>query len=110
MDDYYDDLFVAATRPKMKFGVTLEAGVINFVVIGMVFIGAQSLYALGIGVVTHCVCWACCSYNKRFFQLIVKKGLTNKPKHRWNSSSSSPSHNTQDKTGDVNAIGFYYWK
>lgn len=48
-----DTLFQAMTRPASRWGVTLEWMVVNITITLVVFIGANSFWAFGVGVVLH---------------------------------------------------------
>jgi type IV secretion system protein VirB3 len=90
-----DVLFVAVTRPPMRWGVTFSALVFNLVFTMEVFLLTKNLLTLLIAIPIHGVCALLCARDARYFDLILLWGRTRMPSylanHRvWKASSYSP--------------------
>ena len=90
-----DVLFVAVTRPPMRWGVTFSALLFNLVFTMEVFLLTKNLLTLLIAVPIHGVCGLLCARDARFFDLIVLWGRTRMPSYLanyrlWRASSYSP--------------------
>ena len=71
-----DPLFVAVTRPPMRWGVTYSALLFNLVFTMEVFLLTKNLLTLLIAVPIHGVCVLLCMRDARFFDLILLWGRT----------------------------------
>src|SRR6202049_326366 len=90
-----DVLFVAVTRPPMRWGVTFSALLFNLVFTMEVFLVTKNLLTLLIAIPIHGVCALLCARDARFFDLILLWGRTRMPSHLanyrvWKASSYSP--------------------
>jgi type IV secretion system protein VirB3 len=90
-----DVLFVAVTRPPMRWGVTFSALLFNLVFTMEVFLLTKNLLTLLMAIPIHGVCALLCARDARFFDLILLWGRTRMPcylaNHRvWRASSYSP--------------------
>ncbi len=90
-----DPLFVAATRPPMRWGVTYSALLFNLVFTMEVFLVTRNLLTLLIAAPIHGVGMLLCARDARFFDLLLLWGRTQMPallgNHRyWKASSYSP--------------------
>lgn len=90
-----DVLFVGATRPPMRWGVTYSALLLNGVVTMEIFLLTKNLLALLIAAPIHGVCALLCARDPRFFDLLLLWGRTRIPAllanvRVWRSSSYSP--------------------
>jgi type IV secretion system protein VirB3 len=90
-----DVLFVAVTRPPMRWGVTYAALLLNLVFTMEVFLVTKNLLTLLIAVPIHGVCALLCARDARFFDLLLLWGRTRMPSHFanhrfWRASSYSP--------------------
>src|ERR1700733_38518 len=90
-----DVLFVAVTRPPMRWGVTSSAILFNLVFTMEVFLFTQNLLTLLIAIPIHGVCALLCARAARFFDLILLWGRTRMPPYFtnfrvWRASSYSP--------------------
>jgi type IV secretion system protein VirB3 len=90
-----DILFVAVTRPPMRWGVTFSALLFNMVFTMEVFLLTKNLLTLLIAVPIHGVCALLCARDARFFDLILLWGRTRMPSYlanyrTWRASSYSP--------------------
>jgi type IV secretion system protein VirB3 len=74
-----DPLFVGATRPPMRWGVTYSALLLNGIATLEVFLVTKNLLCLAIWVPIHLVCYAVCLYDPRFFDLLLIWGRTRGP-------------------------------
>ena len=66
-----DTLFVAVTRPPMRWGVTYSALLFNVVFSMEVFLLTKNLLTLLVAVPIHGVCALLCLRDARFFDLIL---------------------------------------
>ncbi len=90
-----DPLFVAATRPPMRWGVTYSALLFNLVFTMEVFLVTRNLLTLLIAAPVHGVGMLLCARDARFFDLLVLWGRTQMPallanRSYWKASSYSP--------------------
>ena len=90
-----DPLFVGATRPPMRWGVTYAALLVNGVVTMEIFLLTKNLLALLLAAPIHGVCALLCARDARFFDLALLWGRTRIPAllanaRFWRSSSYSP--------------------
>jgi type IV secretion system protein VirB3 len=90
-----DTLFVGATRPPMRWGVTYSALLFNLVFTLEVFLLSKNLLALLLCLPIHGLCALLCLRDARFFDLILLWGRTRLPgllgNHRvWQAGSYSP--------------------
>ena len=90
-----DPLFVGATRPPMRWGVTYAALLANLVFTLEVFLLSKNLLTLLVSVPVHGVCALLCARDSRFFDLIALWGRTRMPAllgnfRVWKASSYSP--------------------
>lgn len=90
-----DVLFVAVTRPPMRWGVTFSAILINLVFTMEVFLLTKNLLTLLIAIPIHGVCALLCARDARFFDLILLWARTRMPSYFtnfwvWRASSYSP--------------------
>jgi type IV secretion system protein VirB3 len=90
-----DILFVAVTRPPMRWGVTFSALLFNLVFTMEVFLLTKNLLTLLIAIPIHGVCALLCARDARYFDLILLWGrtcmLSYLANYRvWKASSYSP--------------------
>ena len=90
-----DVLFVGATRPPMRWGVTYSALLVNGVFTMEVFLLTKNLLTLALGLPIHGICMLLCARDARFFDLALLSGRTQIPAllanaRLWRSSSYSP--------------------
>jgi type IV secretion system protein VirB3 len=90
-----DVLFVAVTRPPMRWGVTYSALLFNAVFTMEVFLLTKNLLTLLIAAPIHGVCALLCARDARFFDLILLWGKTRMPAYFanfrvWKASSHGP--------------------
>lgn len=90
-----DSLFVGATRPPMRWGVTYSALLVNGVFSLEVFLLTKNLLTLGLALPIHGVCALLCARDARFFDLMLLWGRTRIPAllanaRFWKSTSYSP--------------------
>jgi len=90
-----DPLFVGATRPPMRWGVTYSALLVNGVLTMEVFLVTKNLLTLGLALPIHGICALLCARDARFFDLLLLWGRTRIPAllanaRFWRSSSYSP--------------------
>ena len=90
-----DVLFVAVTRPPMRWGVTFSALMFNLVFTMELFLLTKNLLTLLVAIPIHGVCALLCARDARFFDLILLWGRTRMPSYfanfrYWRSSSYSP--------------------
>jgi type IV secretion system protein VirB3 len=90
-----DVLFVGATRPPMRWGVTYSALLVNGVFTMEVFLLTKNLLTLAIALPIHGICALLCARDARFFDLLLLWGRTRIPAllanaRLWRSSSYSP--------------------
>ncbi len=90
-----DPLFVGATRPPMRWGVTYSALLFNMVFTLEAFLLTKNLLALLLCLPIHGVCVLLCARDARFFDLLLLWARTRLPawfaNYRvWAASSYSP--------------------
>lgn len=90
-----DTLFVGATRPPMRWGVTYAALLFNLVFVMEFFLLTKNLLTLLIGAPIHGVSMLLCARDARFFDLVVLWGRTRMRSiignlRFWRASSYSP--------------------
>jgi type IV secretion system protein VirB3 len=69
-----DPLFVGATRPAMRWGVTYSALLFNLVFTMEVFLVTKNLLTLLLSLPIHGVCMLLCARDARFFDLVLLWG------------------------------------
>ncbi len=90
-----DPLFVGATRPPMRWGVTYSALLFNLVFTMEVFLLTKNLVSLLIAAPIHGVSLLLCTRDARFFDLVLLWGRTRFAAllgnlRFWKASSYSP--------------------
>ena len=90
-----DMLFVGATRPPMRWGVTYSALLVNGIFTMEVFLLSKNLLTLAVALPIHGVCALLCARDARFFDLALLWGRTRIPAllanaRLWRSSSYAP--------------------
>lgn len=90
-----DPLFVGATRPPMRWGVTYSALLFNMVFTLEAFLVTRNLLTLLICAPIHGVCALLCARDARFFDLVLLWVRTRLPAtlgtlRLWKASSYSP--------------------
>jgi type IV secretion system protein VirB3 len=90
-----DPLFVGATRPPMKWGVTYSALLLNMVLTLESFLLTKNLLVLLLAAPVHGLCMLLCARDARFFDLVLLWGKTRMPSllgtlRYWKASSYSP--------------------
>ena len=90
-----DPLFVGATRPPMRWGVTYAALLFNMVFTMEAFLLTRNLLTLLVCAPIHGVCALLCARDARFFDLMLLWGRTRLPAvlgtlRLWRASSYSP--------------------
>ena len=90
-----DPLFVGATRPPMRWGVTYSALLFNMVFTMEAFLLTKNLPTLLLCAPIHGVCLLLCSRDARFFDLVLLWARTRLPAlfanlRVWRASSYSP--------------------
>jgi type IV secretion system protein VirB3 len=90
-----DSLFVGATRPPMRWGVTYSALLFNMVFTMEAFLLTKNLLTLLLCAPIHGVCMLLCARDARFFDLILIWARTRLPAlfanlRVWKASSYCP--------------------
>ena len=90
-----EPLFVGATRPPMRWGVTYSALLFNMVFTLEAFLLTKNLLTLLLCVPIHGVCMLLCARDARFFDLVLLWARTRLPAlfanlRVWKASSYSP--------------------
>jgi type IV secretion system protein VirB3 len=90
-----DPLFVGATRPPMRWGVTYSALLVNGVCTLEVFLLTKNLLTLGLSIPIHGLCALLCARDARFFDLALLWGRTRIPAllanaRYWKASGYAP--------------------
>src|ERR1700726_730784 len=90
-----DMLFVGATRPPMRWGVTYSALLVNGIFTMEVFLLSKNLLTLAVALPIHGVCALLCARDARFFDLALLWSRTRLPSlagnyRFWRASSYSP--------------------
>lgn len=66
-----DTLFVGATRPPMRWGVTYSALIFNLIFTLELFLASRNLLALLVAAPIHGLCALLCSQDARVFDLLL---------------------------------------
>lgn len=87
-----DPLFVAVTRPPMRWGVTFAALLFNLVFTMEIFLLTRNLLTLLLVIPIHGICALLCLRDARIFDLILLWGRTRLPAYAgtfryWRASS-----------------------
>jgi type IV secretion system protein VirB3 len=90
-----DPLFVGATRPPMRWGVTYSALLFNMVFTMEAFLLTKDLRTLLVALPIHGLCVLLCARDARFFDLVLLWARTGLPAlfanyRLWRASSYSP--------------------
>jgi type IV secretion system protein VirB3 len=90
-----DPLFVGATRPPMRWGVTYSALLFNMVFTMEAFLLTKNLLTLLLSAPIHGVCMLLCARDARFFDLVLLSARTRLPAlfanyRLWGASSYCP--------------------
>jgi type IV secretion system protein VirB3 len=90
-----DTLFVGATRPPMRWGVTYAALIFNLVFTLELFLASRNLLALLLALPIHGVSALLCAHDARFFDLLLLWARTRLPTllgngPYWRASSYCP--------------------
>ena len=90
-----DSLFVGATRPPMRWGVTYSALLFNMVFTMEAFLLSKNLLTLLLCAPIHSVCMLLCARDARFFDLLLIWARTRLPAlfanlRVWKASSYCP--------------------
>jgi type IV secretion system protein VirB3 len=90
-----EPLFVGATRPPMRWGVTYAALLFNLVFTLEAFLLTKNLLTLALSLPIHGVCALLCARDARFFDLLLLWTRTRLPAifgnlRVWQASSYSP--------------------
>ncbi|MBE8168156.1 MAG: hypothetical protein HAW66_07300 [Shewanella sp.] len=67
----HDPLFVAATRPAMKWGVTLDGIIIAGALVAIVMIATKNPFALLLYFPAHALMYGLCMRDPRMFRLLL---------------------------------------
>src|SRR6202050_1024949 len=104
-----DILFVAVTRPPMRWGVTFSALLFNLVFTMEGFLLTKNLLTLLIAIPIHGVCALLCARDARFFDLVLLWGRTRMPSYfanyrlwkgrSYNPAALYPPHATRRRQG-----------
>jgi type IV secretion system protein VirB3 len=92
-DDHYDPLFVGATRPTMKWGVTYEAMIVCLITVGILFIGINNALLILLYIPLHGTCYVVCLKEPRFFRIIflwVNTKCKSVSWRVWGAATASP--------------------
>jgi type IV secretion system protein VirB3 len=90
-----DPVFLGATRPPMRFGVTYMALIFNAVFTMEIFILVKNPLVLLIALPIHGVCMLLCARDPRYFDLVLVWGKTRLAAYfcsirYWKGASYSP--------------------
>ena len=90
-----DPLFVGATRPPMRWGVTYSALLVNGVFTMEAFLLTKNLLTLALALPIHGICALLCARDPMFFDLLLLWGRTRIPAllanaRFWKASTYSP--------------------
>ena len=90
-----EPLFVGATRPPMRWGVTYSALLFNLVFTLEAFLVTRNLLALLVALPVHAASVLLCGRDARYFDLLLLWGRTRLPAllangRWWGASSYSP--------------------
>ena len=64
-----EPVFIGATRPAMKFGVTYIGLLFNAMIVMIVFIITKNLLWLLLFIPIHAICYMACQHDPRFFDI-----------------------------------------
>jgi type IV secretion system protein VirB3 len=92
---HVDPLFVGATRPPMRWGVTYSALLCNMMFTLEAFLLTKNLLTLLLSAPIHAICMLLCARDARFFDLVLLWARTRLPAvfanlRVWKASSYSP--------------------
>lgn len=93
-----DPLFVAATRPAMKWGVTLDGLILGVGIVGIVMIGTGNPLTLLLYIPVHGVMYLLCLRDPRTFRLIflwVGTKMKSLGWRHWGAATATPLVNTR---------------
>jgi type IV secretion system protein VirB3 len=90
-----EPLFVGATRPPMRWGVTYSAMLFNLIFTMEAFLLSRNLLTLLVCLPIHAVCALLCARDARYFDLLLLWSRTRIPAllanlHYWQASGFSP--------------------
>jgi type IV secretion system protein VirB3 len=90
-----EPLFVGATRPPMRWGVTYSALLCNLIFVMEAFLLTRNLLTLLLCLPIHGLCVLLCTRDARYFDLLLLWGRTRLPalrgnRHYWKANSYSP--------------------
>jgi type IV secretion system protein VirB3 len=90
-----ETLFVGATRPPMRWGVTYSALLCNVIVTMELFLVSKNLLTLALCMPLHGICALLCARDARFFDLVQLWLRSRGPQfvgnyRLWKASSYSP--------------------
>ena len=90
-----DPLFVGATRPPMRWGVTYSSLLFNVVFTMEVFLISRNLFSLLLSAPIHSISVLLCARDARYFDLVMLWSRTRLPAlfcnlFYWRASSYSP--------------------
>ncbi len=97
----HDPLFVAVTRPAMKWGVTLDGMIIAGGLVAVVMIATKNPITLLLYLPTHIAMYSLCSRDSRMFRLIQLWLVTKAKSLGWRhfgAATASPFANTRART------------
>jgi len=89
-----DKVFLGVSRPATFGGTHFAAVIANVIVTMYAFVFTDSLWALGMAVPIHAICWAITKYDPHAFRIIglwlsnVFETLGSRP--TWRASSRAP--------------------
>lgn len=93
-----DPLVVAATRPAMKWGVTLDGIIIAGAIVGIIMIGTKNPFSLLLYFPIHGLMYLFCLNDPRTFRFL-SLGLITKGRSLgrrfWGAATASPMVNTR---------------
>jgi len=92
---HVDPLFVGATRPPIRWGVTYSALLFNMMFTMEAFLLTKNLLTLLLSAPIHGICMLLCARDARFFDLVLLWARTRLPAlfanlRVWKASSYSP--------------------
>lgn len=93
-----DPLVVAATRPAMKWGVTLEGIIIGGGVVSIAMIATANPFTLLLYIPIHGAMYLICLRDPRTFRLFLLWGITKMKSlgwRHWGASTAAPMVNTR---------------
>lgn len=90
-----DVLFVAVTRPPMRWGVAYEALLMNLIITMQAFILTNNLLVLLVAAPIHALCALLCARDPRIFSLLILGARTRvfgafTTMRHWSAASYSP--------------------